>query len=382
MEWITTHNVEHEVWRRLLEYANDEIVYEKLEDKHGTATSARVKANYKKQARQIRVALLQAKEYFDIAQTSNITTKPNHLFYGMTSLSTAVMLFLGDGNKSLDVLRNNKSNLSHGLQFTTGANAATSKNGLTLLNESYVKILPNGFFKNWYETLPSQKKVTAKTEVYRNNHTFTGLQEIGHEAAPDFPSIINSRKTLLSVAQHIPDLYFDLNRYNHNVVAARGNHKYITNEDTNKKQHVWNIHSSITHDNLLKISSKFTTAAESNNYFTWGFEDGASSGSISIIEKGFTSFSYPSSRETLEHETIYYYDDIIQHEIVDSFIIGFGLSMLSRYYPDIWISSIEGHCKAIKITERLMDILIRKFPMISLSYLSGQTTIVSNNKPY
>ena len=98
LNWVTTDNQYEENWRRLLEYANIEITLETLVKLHGKYTP-KTKQNYIKQAEQIRVSLLQAKEYFDAARSSTLFTQPNHLYYGTIALSSACMLIRGDGTK-------------------------------------------------------------------------------------------------------------------------------------------------------------------------------------------------------------------------------------------------------------------------------------------
>src|SRR5664279_4155213 len=120
MEWVTTSDVRRESWRRLLEYSNEDVAKEAIEKWHGNA-DRRTRANYKKQASQIRATILQAYEYFQAAEGSSLYTSPNHLFYGALSLASAVMLTRGNGAFSLDALRANSKNKNHGLEFSTGA---------------------------------------------------------------------------------------------------------------------------------------------------------------------------------------------------------------------------------------------------------------------
>ena len=54
--------------------------------------------------------------------------------------------------------------------------------------------------------------------------------------------------------------------------------------------------------------------------------------------------------------------------------------MLSRYYPDIWVSAVESRCIAAKLLERAVDIAIKKFPILTLSIISGEETIISTHR--
>jgi len=124
MEWITA-DPKRETWRRLLEFANKALAFEALVGIHGTPKGSD-RSNYKKQAEQMRAALIQAEQYFQAADAANLITSPNPLYYGAYSLSSAIMLLLGDGTMSLDYLRKNTKNASHGLFHAASIPAAQS----------------------------------------------------------------------------------------------------------------------------------------------------------------------------------------------------------------------------------------------------------------
>jgi hypothetical protein len=97
---------------------------------------------------------------------------------------------------------------------------------------------------------------------------------------------------------------------------------------------------------------------------------------------GEASFKWPTSRETAHHDSISYAAEIDTHEVVDCFILAYQLSMLSRYYPDLWISCLESRCKAAKIIERTVDLLISKAPVMMLSLIwAGGITISTHQAP-
>ena len=54
--------------------------------------------------------------------------------------------------------------------------------------------------------------------------------------------------------------------------------------------------------------------------------------------------------------------------------------MLSRYFPDIWIACIESQCKAAKLIERAVDIVIKKLPILALSFISFEDVVISTHK--
>ena len=91
-------------------------------------------------------------------------------------------------------------------------------------------------------------------------------------------------------------------------------------------------------------------------------------------------FKWPSARETMNCETISYAADVDTHELVDLYLVAYQLSMLSRYFPDLWISCVESQCKAAKLVERAIDIIIQKLPVLALSMFSNDGLTISTHR--
>lgn len=145
-EWITTENIPTEAWRRVLEFANIDFAIDAITHRHGSPANKSIKEDYKKQAEQIRVSILQSKEYFEAASSASLFTSPNHLYYGMVSLAAAIMLIWGSGEESLDYLRKDKQNRAHGLIFNTAVTKNNCQKDLSILHSSYVEVVKKGFF--------------------------------------------------------------------------------------------------------------------------------------------------------------------------------------------------------------------------------------------
>lgn len=82
MKWIVTDDIYAKTWRRLFEFGNIELTVDEIVRRHGQPTQSSEKFSYRKQAQQVRVAILQAKEYFEAARQSSLYTSANHLYYG------------------------------------------------------------------------------------------------------------------------------------------------------------------------------------------------------------------------------------------------------------------------------------------------------------
>jgi hypothetical protein len=66
-----------------LDYTNIDLTVKKLIKRHGEPKSSGDSANYRKQANQARVCVLQVKEYMDAAQAFSIFTSQNHNYYSI-----------------------------------------------------------------------------------------------------------------------------------------------------------------------------------------------------------------------------------------------------------------------------------------------------------
>jgi YaaC-like Protein len=98
-------------WTGLARFQNVAFVEEQICRIHSLGKAAR--QNARKQARQIRYTLIQAKEYFDAAEAVTLATKPNLLYYSIMSLALAEILFKQTGSSSLDSAR--EQHRHHGL---------------------------------------------------------------------------------------------------------------------------------------------------------------------------------------------------------------------------------------------------------------------------
>src|ERR1700733_14387293 len=78
-------------WAALRKFQNVEIVANALMTTH--KTDAKWRENVRKQARQLRYCLIQAREYFTAAKSVSLATRPNLLYYGLMSFALCEILF-------------------------------------------------------------------------------------------------------------------------------------------------------------------------------------------------------------------------------------------------------------------------------------------------
>ena len=384
MAWITTDNVPAEAWRHLLEYANHELAVEAIIKKHGEPKKNSL-ANYNKQAKQIRASILQAKEYFDAAESSSLITSPNHLYYGMISLGSAIMLLLGTGDKALDKLRQDKKNNNHGLDFTTSVNAASCQKGFNILTKSFTAVRNNGFFLQWYSTLP--QVIPSYGEVISQNAQGgkwgrIDRVKVGEDHNLSSEKIVGYKTSILETLKYLPDLNSSLRNYEVTVPSSRMDFKVNKFNDSPQNSFEWRIHGAGSKEELELILDHFSVPEDKNDKLIRNVSSDGSSCIVKLMHEEEFHFSYPSYRETINNEKIIYAtSQLNRHEIVDAYLSAYGLSMLSRYFPDIWVGCLESHCKAAKLIERLLFILIQKAPVMTLALMRSDDFVISTHRP-
>ncbi len=330
---------------------------------------------------------MQAKEYFSATASSSLFTSPNHLYYGLVSLATAIMLFRGTGEQALDKLRQDANNRSHGLEFTSSTTASSCCNGLAILHETYIKVLKNGHFINWYSVFPTTTSIYSVVTTSDGAFSYSSRQPSGNQTVLCRHSIIGKKYKLIDLIGRIPDLVVDLSRYGYDVIASRANYE-INDRNVGKKnasrEYVWRIHGTRTPFQLLDILDQFKSEACLWPY--WNCTDYEESNKCIVkfkppLNERGNHFLFPTIRETINNQQVLYGFEIDTHEMMDSYFAAFGLSMLSRYYPDLWIRCLESNCIAAKAIELFVDLTIKKGPLLALRFLSSDGIVISNHLP-
>jgi hypothetical protein len=97
-------------------YHDEAMVSQRIREIHTVPEKAH-RQDILKQARQIGFCLKQAEEYFRAAESATLATRPTLLYYGVVSLSRALVLLRQDGTKSLDYVRRERVHAHHGLEI-------------------------------------------------------------------------------------------------------------------------------------------------------------------------------------------------------------------------------------------------------------------------
>lgn len=381
MDWVVTDDLARESWRRLLEFANLDLTIDTIRRIHGEPTDSSVTRNYRKQAEQARVCVLQAKEYFDAARDSTLITAPNHLYYGMVALASMQMLVLGDGTRSLDYLRKDPKNAHHGLLFSTGCSASAASKGLSLLELSWAEIQPRGHFLNWYSVLPRRVDIFGLYTFTFKEGSFQDFRSCGGYDIATASSIVGRKRAAIELMVLFPDLFRDLRRYGVAQAAVRLTQEVRVQADS-AVRHLWTIHQVLNPESFQRFLDRFQIPARFADVMTprLGANGSPLAVEVRIPDVPDFEFRWPEARYTMDHQLIAFGDPIDTHELVDGYLVAYQLSMLSRYFPDLWVACIESHGKAAKLIEQTVDLLIKKSPILALSLLSAEELMISTHR--
>jgi hypothetical protein len=379
MRWIATDNIYAATWRELFEYTNIELIRKNLIKRHGVPKSTKDEANYNKQAHQARVCVLQAKEYMDAAQASSIFTSPNHIYYSIYALTSLMMLVMGDGTKSLDYLRKDTKNRKHGLSFTTNCSLNNASADINLLKFSSATILEHGHFPNWYKSLPARQPVYADFEKKEGLFGTRGIKPYGSNKLTPIASILQKRQSLLDLLALFPDLDSDLRKCGVEKIRSLSDMMVLENEDQKIITYRWRINGCENIQDLDVLLEEFRVEPRFANMMSFTPFPSGLGGEVrmSFMYGDKLHFQWPNVRETLEHSTISYADHVEMFEIVELYLVAYQLSMLSRYFPDLWVHCIESQCLSAKLISRATEIIGRKFPILCLSILNDEKTVIS-----
>jgi hypothetical protein len=54
----------------------------------------------------------------------------------------------------------------------------------------------------------------------------------------------------------------------------------------------------------------------------------------------------------------------------------YNLRMLSNYYPDIWMKTIDQNVQIVEVVDTFLNIVYRKFPNLILDQMTGTKHVI------
>ncbi len=384
---ISTEDPIKYVWKTLRYFIDINFSIEQIKKIHNIEKKSEDN-NIKKQAKQLGYCIRQAEEYFRASSCVNLPTRPLLLYYGIVNLSQALVLLRQNGDYSLDALRKKDTHKHHGLEILGDFKSSTySKNDLKpFLNSIQCRCyfkndIPWGQFPNFYKSIEPCVS-TINTKYYNNNVEYQMV--LNPVVTSDKIEIEKFNKKVFNVfniIKTLPDLYNLL--YNNSIIPdlcrgqANANHKKQYIKDANG-QDVIKI--------LLEFyySIDFATPEQKSLLISYYKEYVKN---IDITGEYENSFTFKQLLENPEIDTTFYTPDITENIFGDlyyivypneylpepaaHFVILYCLGMISRYYPDIWLKTIDENVILAEVIDNLLDIVYRKFPYLILDQMTG-----------
>ena len=322
-EIVFTENPNKELWNQFKQFENYGVCLNYLKKCKKFDNSEK----FKFRAKLIKYYITQAKEYYLSAKDSSVQTKPTLLYYGASCLVKALIItkrcHQDDSNR-------------HGI--TVSESNANDLMGF--------KVRPTtGTFLELYQILESKEIDIIKSINFNLEDLFSFIPEL----KDDFVDVFNKKSLAIKVDR-------------------------IKDEDGERLSYEGDYFSdeSIITDFFDNIPN-FDKYYFSPSFFSNGmscFKKPTSKGDIvlrNIMGEEFLVSSLHSG------ETPIYLSQISVH-----FLILYLLSMLSRYYVNLWLSeSSSDETRYFYIIEKFLDISERKFPNLILNKILNKEIIFS-----
>lgn len=390
------------MWKYLRYFLDEKFVVEQIQiaQPPGSAADGR---NLLKQAKQLGYCIRQAEEYFRAASEVGLATRPNLLYYGAVCLSRALILLRQDGTHSFDYLRRKRRHNHHGLELNVGRLASINRfaNAEALFESLECQchkvsdpsgMVPWGNFILFCRSL-DESMISFPMQIYERDDT--------DECGDLGETYVNAKKVLkgqdkiaesqlvagtfssLELLQILPDMFFDLTDCGIRSELCPGSLKgrIVRRRKREQTGSSRTISLERTYEFFIDGLSEERKARFVEHYHEKNPE-------IKCIAKLDRNLHFRLT-ETIDETTpkaLRYFPDIAQSisgkcfypsDLVPALpepavylILLFNLGMVARYYPDLWMHSLDSDAKATNLVQSLLNYAERKFPNLILDQLT------------
>lgn len=358
-------------WARIALFQNIEHTTSVIERLHHLPLKQH--SNAKQQAEQIKYCLIQAKEYFDAAQSVTLATRPVLLYYSVMSMALAEILLKQTADSRLAKLRAQHN--CHGLQLTISSDpkpedslsVATSK----LIAKAQVDGHgnPRGTFEIWRRSA-REYPVGAYSEQRFSNGTST-KSFLRLMTASDLPPPILGAKgislhTCLSELPYMQELLFSLGS-RATVVRATLHHAH---DDAGNHTRTLIVHPT-DNDLIEQFGAMIKVDPAAVN--TLGISELPSG---YIVTESIRHDERPGMRHfphsiCISDEDIYFScSNINLGEFGFMYVALHICGNFARYYPDLWLKHIEKSSHTAMAVDELCKHAVVRLPLLCLSELT------------
>ena len=365
---VRTRDVADYAWSGLRRYLNVAFVEQRIRDLHQLDKKQR--ENARKQARQIRYCLMQAREYADAAMRVSLVTKPTLFYYSTMCLALAEVLLKQSGNSSLDRAR--EQHRHHGLTFSVGSMSKGRVNLQTAASALRASPAVNngqrfGTFELWHRTcreMPISGKVT--------NHV--GLGTTTRHVALLAPADVRLKLmplhglSLFEVLVKLPALLDHLAVFGIRSDLIRGS---VSVEVFQNQTETYSVLIHPTNDELRdRFMGNFKF--DPNAHHLVEFHEIYQGGRVDWrVDQNFgpVKMAVPHGSMWNADEVRFWPKEECLNELGFYYLALFVIGNYARYYPDRWIADVEDSTELALTVDELLKAAEAKVPLLTLSEL-------------
>jgi hypothetical protein len=370
-------------WAGLRRFQNVQFVANIISHLHG-ASKAHAQ-NIRKQAAQIRYTLIQAREYFDAAESVTLATKPNLLYYSVMSLAIAEILLKQSGLSSLDKAREEHkhngltlrvASTSQNVDLTT---ASASLRAVPLIRDNGERF---GTFELWHRSCREMPlcglTTTQHPDLGGQSEVFNPLLLSADVRPPLVPA---NGLSLFDCLQGSPGMLEFLPQYGITPRIVRGKLTASFTAGRSPWRHDLTL---VIHPGPQKFIQSFydnfmVRPDAVNNFNVREFPEG---GIIQFfIDEGDVTpgmFSVPNGSTWRKSEIRFWPAQEPLNEFGYLYAALFIAGSYARYYPDKWLWDVEQNSPLALAIEQLVRIAEQRMALLTYSELSRTCFIIDN----
>jgi hypothetical protein len=314
--------------------------------------------NAKKQATQIRQCLIQAREYFDAAQTVTLATKPVLLYYSTMCLALAEILLKQTGTSSLDYAR--AQHRHHGLEFhyreglkseESLAHACSRLRAAPIIRNGG----PYGTFALWHHSARESpavgKQIIVGNPVGYSRESW-GVMLEPRDDPPD--RLLAGGLNLYDCLLCLPHMRQFMATFGAPFRTLRTRVEQRINEGNGEIETRITIHP-IPEPVLTEFLDNIMVNPGHGSYVDYNeLPIGGQIVVHDVVGQPATNISMPHCTVWNSSEVVFWVRNQPLNEFGFFYVALFIVSNLARYYPDIWLREIERSTPIVLAVEELL----------------------------
>lgn len=301
------------------------------------------------------MCLDQAEQYFISSKKAQMIVKPLLLYYGAMALSTALILFLRDGNFRIEMLRQKYGR--HGLRLKP-----VKDNKINMLDQLYVEEEGIGIFQIFRDAVGGDFVFAKRTKQISGggrNYSFDPVLSETHES---YRNIIvkTDASNLVSV---YPDLFWHCHKYGCHTTLVRASIEITVNEDESKIFKMMVQPSSQQLIDSVMSKMKF----EASNYKFIDVREFPSGFSLTVSQvSDETHMEFPPMYRDLKSNLFLSAKFPPIRQVCVLYLLLFVYGMYSRYYPEMWSHDIADGTENYLAAYDIIEVAHHSFPLFVL----------------